>query len=208
VELERSGGSDHIRVSDREREQIVELLGQAAAEGRLTLDEYADRAGWAYAARTRGELARLTEDLPVVLPPAADGAVQPYPPRPAARPPAAGPPAAHDRLVAVFGNESRKGSWPVPERLEAWSVFGDCHIELQDAALQHHTIVIEATAIFGSVTVFVPEGVDVRLSGTALFGSKESRLRGPVRPGAPLIEVRTRVIFGAVTVRPPRQRGW
>lgn len=189
MELERHGDADHVRVSDREREQVVEMLGQAAAEGRLTLDEYADRVGSAYSSRTRGQLARLTDDLPTGGP------------RQAVAHPSPGP--AAERLVAIFGNESRKGNWPVPERLEARSVFGDCHVELQDAQLQHQVTVIEATAIFGAVTIFVPEGVDVRLTGTAIFGAKESKLRGPVRPGAPVVEVRSRVVFGAVNVQPP-----
>ena len=68
--------------------------------------------------------------------------------------------------------------------------------------------VIEATAIFGSVTVFVPEGVDVRLSGTAVFGAKESKLQGRPEPGAPVVEVRARVRFGSVTIRPPKRRWW
>ncbi|MEE6257203.1 DUF1707 SHOCT-like domain-containing protein [Plantactinospora sonchi] len=193
--LEPRNDPDRVRVSDREREQVVELLGQAAAEGRLTLDEYADRAGAAHAAQTRGELVRLTEDLPVELPAAE---------LPAHRPGAvvAGP--EPERLVAIFGNESRKGHWPVPARLEARSVFGDCHIELQDAQLQSPVTTIEVTAVFGSVTIFVPEGLDVRLTGSAVFGSKESKLRGgPPPSGAPVVEVRARVVFGSVTVRPP-----
>jgi hypothetical protein len=68
--------------------------------------------------------------------------------------------------------------------------------------------VIEATAIFGSVTVFVPEGVDVRLTGSAVFGSKESKLQGRPEPGAPVVEVRSRVVFGSVTIRPPQRRWW
>ncbi|MEO3744396.1 DUF1707 domain-containing protein [Plantactinospora sp. B5E13] len=193
--LEPRDDPDRVRVSDREREQVVELLGRAAAEGRLTLDEYADRAGAAHAAQTRGELARLTDDLPAELP-AARLPVQ----RPGAT--LAGP--EPERLIAIFGNESRKGHWSVPARLAARSVFGDCHIELQDAQLQSPVTRIEATVVFGSVTVFVPEGVDVRLTGSAVFGSKESKLRGgPPPPGAPVLEINVRVVFGSVTVRPP-----
>ncbi|MEO3925953.1 DUF1707 domain-containing protein [Micromonosporaceae bacterium B7E4] len=197
MEREPQDDADRIRVSDREREQIVELLGTAAAEGRLTLDEYADRATAAHAAKTRGELARLTDDLPTssatapLLARRADSTV-------------AGP--AAERLVAIFGNESRKGRWPVPARLEARSIFGDCHIELQDTHLPHPVVTIEATAIFGSVTIFVPEGVEVRLTGTAVFGSKESKLRGTAPAGGPVLEVRSRVVFGSVTVRPPKRR--
>ena len=56
---------DSIRVSDAERDATVKTLGDHAAVGRLTLDELEDRAGRALAAKTRGELATLTGDLPL-----------------------------------------------------------------------------------------------------------------------------------------------
>jgi hypothetical protein len=53
-----------VRASDAERELTVERLQRAMETGRLTLDEFDERAAGAYAARTRGELADLTRDLP------------------------------------------------------------------------------------------------------------------------------------------------
>lgn len=53
-----------MRASDVDREAAVELLRMHHDQGRLTLDEYAERVGIAYAAVTLGELARLLKDLP------------------------------------------------------------------------------------------------------------------------------------------------
>ncbi len=53
-----------VRVSDVERERVVTRLRRALGEGRLTLTEFEERTTAAYAARTRGELADLTADLP------------------------------------------------------------------------------------------------------------------------------------------------
>jgi hypothetical protein len=53
-----------LRASDAEREQTVVLLQRGFADGRLTLPELEERAGAAYAARTRAELGDLTADLP------------------------------------------------------------------------------------------------------------------------------------------------
>ncbi|MDQ4048320.1 MAG: DUF1707 domain-containing protein [Actinomycetota bacterium] len=53
-----------LRVSDRERARVVDLLSEHAAEGRLSLEELDARTDGALAARTRGELAVLTRDLP------------------------------------------------------------------------------------------------------------------------------------------------
>ena len=212
--LQPNPGGDNLRVSDQEREQLVALLGQAAGEGRLTLDEYSERASAAYAAKTRGELAQLTNDLPVATGPG-DG---PRPVQPALQPPT-GPPrplfggqltgtGRPEQLVAIFGNESRTGGWLVPATLEVRTIFGECRIELQNAQIQHQVTTIDVTSFFGSVTVYAPEGVDVRLSGVLVFGAKESKLRTPVRPGAPVIDIRVRGAFSSVTVRPPKRRWW
>jgi Domain of unknown function (DUF1707) len=53
-----------VRASDAEREQAVALLQRSFADGRLTLAELQERAGAAYAARTRTQLRDLTADLP------------------------------------------------------------------------------------------------------------------------------------------------
>lgn len=60
-------GESQVRASDADRERIVEMLRQSAAEGRLTMDEFDQRMSAAYAAKTYGDLAGLTADLPVDL---------------------------------------------------------------------------------------------------------------------------------------------
>jgi Domain of unknown function (DUF1707) len=62
---------DELRVSDADRERVVDRLCAAAGEGRLTLAEVADRQAAAYAARFSGELAALLVDLPADEPHAA-----------------------------------------------------------------------------------------------------------------------------------------
>lgn len=53
-----------IRASDDDRERIVALLQRHTAAGRLDLDEFAERVEAACGARTLGELAVVTRDLP------------------------------------------------------------------------------------------------------------------------------------------------
>jgi hypothetical protein len=180
-----------MRASDADRDQAVESLASASAEGRLTLEEYSERSGAALQARTQGELAALTADIPapsgaLVRHEAADG--------------------GHE-ISALLGNESRKGPWVVPARLTVRSVLGDCHLEMQHAVIRQHVTTIDATVRFGSLTVFVPDGIDVRMSGRAVLGAKSSQLYGEPRPGAPVIEIRCNVLCGAVTVRRPNRFG-
>ncbi|HEX7738247.1 MAG TPA: DUF1707 domain-containing protein, partial [Marmoricola sp.] len=52
-----------LRASDRDRNQVIEALGTAYAEGRLSRDEYDERSRDVGAARTLGELPALVGDL-------------------------------------------------------------------------------------------------------------------------------------------------
>lgn len=170
------------RAADRDREDALELLSTAASDGRLTLEEYSARADRALGARVLGELAELTADLQRTSEQPAEG---------------------NERLIAILSNDSRKGRWTVPAHLTARTVLGDCHIELQDAVLTSHVTTIEARATLGAVTIFVPDGVEVRLSGTAILGAKSSTVSNDALPGAPIIDVRATAILGNVTVCPP-----
>jgi hypothetical protein len=53
-----------MRVSDNERERVVQFLREQALVGRLDNEELEDRIGGAYHAKTAGELQDLIEDLP------------------------------------------------------------------------------------------------------------------------------------------------
>jgi DUF1707 SHOCT-like domain len=76
-------GRGAMRTSRAEREQAIEVLKTAFVQGRLAKDELDVRAGQALTARTAGELAALTADIPVG--PAAAGPL-PTPARTKARP--------------------------------------------------------------------------------------------------------------------------
>jgi Domain of unknown function (DUF1707) len=56
----------HLRAADADRAAVAEVLGRHMSAGRLTLDEFDERLTRAYAAKTFGELAELTVDLPPV----------------------------------------------------------------------------------------------------------------------------------------------
>lgn len=172
-----------VRASDADRDAALERLSAAVGDARLTLEEYSERADRALSARTLEELEPLTGDLERTGP-------------------RAGGDAPHV-LTAILGNESRKGRWQVPSQLSARSVLGDCHIDLRHATLTAPVTTIDARATFGAVTILVPEGVEVRMSGRAILGAKSCVVQGPAAPGAPVIDVRAKVFCGNVTARPP-----
>ena len=56
--------SVEVRASDDDRQRVIDLLQRHTAAGRLSLDEFSDRVGEVYSARTLADLAALTRDLP------------------------------------------------------------------------------------------------------------------------------------------------
>lgn len=60
-------GRDEIRASDADREQVIGILKAAFVQGILAKDEFDQRLGQSFAARTHAELAALTADFPVNL---------------------------------------------------------------------------------------------------------------------------------------------
>lgn len=178
--------SGALRAADRDREATLELLAEAASDGRLTLEEYSGRADLALRARTHAELELLTSDLRA--------------PRDALAA------AAPERVSAILGHEIRRGRWNVPDRLNVRSLFGECELELHEASLNPRLTRIEVTAVFGAVIVTVPDGVEVRLSGRAILGSTSTSLRTPIADDAPVIEIHAKVFLGELRVRYPTRR--
>lgn len=189
-------------VSDHDREQVVGRLRLAHAEGYLDLDEFGDRTGRAYGARTRAELDEVVEDLPAAPPPPAAPAVRP---------------ATTRWIVGVLSGNRRRGRWCPDTTVRAVAVFGSVVVDLTEVDLDPSglgvtdELVVVAVAVFGGVEVLVPEGVAVDLGGFAVLGGKDARVPSAgsaVSAGSagPVVRVRARAVFGGVTVRSHRFR--
>src|SRR6266487_6009485 len=181
-----------LRASDADRERVVTVLAEAAADGRLTLDEHTERVHRAYRARTLGELAGLTEDLvaPSAQPLRLDGTRS---------------------VAAFFTTQRREGRWVMPGRLVVTAVGGHIVLDLREALLQGLHTIVHATLIGGHLHLLVPEGVQVTVVGARHPGRVGSDLEPrPVAvgvPGSPLVEVRAFTVAGRVRVHRPRQAG-
>lgn len=187
------------QVADRDRDRVVAVLRMHCTEGRMSLEEFSERVGLAFDARTRAELEDAVRDLsmpweePAVLPSTEEGGMRR---RTSVR-----------WLVAVFGTSAQRGRYRLGDECAALAVFGDCVLDLTEALIEDTGPVINALAVFGNVTIIVPEGIDVDVEGLAIFGDKRCELTGgPPLPGSPVIQVRAFALFGDVRVRSPHER--
>lgn len=177
-------GSASLRVSDADRDRVVEVLKSRTADGTLTLDEFARRVDGALTARTRG-------DLDVVL---ADLAVPPAPTT-ARRSPTR-------TVVSVMAGAGKKGRWRCGDRVVAVAVMGGCHIDFRGAEIDADEVHVVAVAVMGGIDIVVPEGIDVGLDGLPIMGGKSMQVKDvPTLPGSPRILVHAYPIMGGVTVR-------
>ncbi|GAA4902702.1 DUF1707 domain-containing protein [Streptomyces coeruleoprunus] len=201
-EPERRSAADQppggaIRASDADRDRFAHILGDALAEGRLDAEEHAERIDAVYRAKTVGELEPLVRDLPAGARPAA--AAQPH-----AGLPDALPDGPAESLVAVFSSSTRRGRRRVGPRTNAFALFGSVEIDLTEATFTQRLTVINATSVFGSVEVRVPENVSLRGNGTGVFGSFEVDALEAAEPEAPVVVVNGYAVFGSVEARPKR----
>jgi hypothetical protein len=71
----RDPATASLRASDSDREVVLRVLGESYADGRLTREEYDERADVASRTRTLGELPALVADLVPQAPPAQGNAL-------------------------------------------------------------------------------------------------------------------------------------
>lgn len=197
-----------LRCSDKDRERVAAALREAAGEGRLTLSELEERLDTTFKARTYGELEPITHDLPQgPYPIPGDERAQAPSQSPVRRTPATSPGLTSERITTVLGDERREGRWEVPARLDVTCFLGEVRLDFTEAIVRHKDIVIQIGTVMGSVTLIVPDGIDVRLEpGTTVLGDRKHRLAGPVTRGGPVYRVRGFVVLGEITVRPPRKK--
>ncbi|MFI7706871.1 DUF1707 domain-containing protein [Nonomuraea sp. NPDC049480] len=166
------------RVSDGDRDSVVDRVQQAYADGRLSSAELDRRLELALTATSRGELEPAVADLP-------DEAV---------------------RLESTGGRIERTGEWRVPRLLRIDSEYGRVRLDLSRAAIGHPEIHIELWLTYGSATVILPPGATANADGVrSEWGRVACKAAGHARPGAPHVRITGELTYGRLTVRNSRR---
>ena len=104
-------------------------------------------------------------------------------------------------IVSVFGDITRRGSWPSRDCFSPVAVFGDIDLDFREATVPPGRLAINAVAPFGNIDVLVPDGVQVDVGGFTLFGSKKVAVGEATANGSgAAIRVRGFSLFGSVKV--------
>lgn len=168
---------------DPQRRAAQTQLERAVGEGRLTLDEFTDRAALVWRATATAELDRVVADLPA--------------------PVVGQTTAARSTLISLIGDIRRRGRWALRRRTTAVMVLGDIELDLRGAVVTEagDTVDIDVYGLIGDVTVVVPEGVDADLGGFTVLGDRRVDLTPlPRVPGTPIVRVRVFSLLGDITL--------
>ncbi len=194
-----------MRASDADREQVADVLRQAASDGRLSLTELEERIEALYAAKTYADFEPVIRDLPGDLPLPPSAAIvrrAAAAPAPASSARVGGVPSSRSAKV-VFSGLQRRGDWVVPQHYRIKAVFGGADLDLRDATLESAEVEIDIKAVFGGVNIVVPPDIRVAVDGDGVFGAfNDDTTRGPQPgPGAPVVRVTGKAVFGGVNVQ-------
>jgi hypothetical protein len=125
-----SNDQPDLRASHEDRDRVVDALRVAGGDGRLSAEELDARLESALTARTLGELAGLTADLPVT-------------------------PAAKDVLVIEQhgGKYVQEGRWQVPARIELRTQLCRVVLDFTDAMITSNVLRIKTDMVHGKLFI-------------------------------------------------------
>ncbi len=198
---------EELSASHSDRDQLVEQLRVAAADGLLSPEELDDRLERALTARTYAELAALTADLPVT-------------PGAAVVPPGAGAVSATPKdliRIHVHGSSVRRdGHWVVPKELDIKVKGGGVTLDFTQAVITQPLLRITAEVRGGGLRLITRPGIVVDAGDMSVHGGGVT-LPEPPGPGVPVqlrIEIAGWVRGAGITAgpppppRPPRRTFW
>ncbi|WP_052852579.1 DUF1707 SHOCT-like domain-containing protein [Streptomyces avicenniae] len=182
------GSPSGLRASHSDRDRTADVLRVSAGEGRLTAEELDERLEAALTARTVGELAALTADLPPVTATSGKDVV---------------------RIERVHGSAvERVGRWVVPRKLELAVRWCAVTLDFTDAVITHDTLRVEVAMRGKTLTLVTRPGVVVDTDGLRLRHCVVKHLRAEAHPYTPValrVELVGRKTHGRVVVRPARR---
>jgi hypothetical protein len=187
--------SRKLRISNADREQVLQHLQEAMAQGMITADELAERSDRALNAKTREDIDPLVADLPHAVA-TYSGAALPT------------PIAANDvmDLGATLGSTSRKGYWVVPRKLRVRSRLGSTELDFTEAQIDHPVVDVEIDVKGGSVEMRLPEGASASMDDVHVTaGSIEDHRKYREPMGRPHFNVTGTLSWGSLEIRGPRR---
>jgi hypothetical protein len=108
------------------------------------------------------------------------------------------------KMFAVLGRCRRAGKWRLGGRVTILTLFGSCDLDMRNVVVDEGRLRINVTVLFGIARFLIPEGAEVRPSGSCVFASSVVNVPpNGERPDLPTIEIEWNCIFGRMRILSP-----
>ena len=102
--------------------------------------------------------------------------------------------------TATFSGTTMDFSGEVFDGAELNAVFGGVKCDLSNAVIEKDCV-IQASAIFGGITVYVPENLNVKVHSNSVFGGASCKQDRETKPDRPTLYINATCIFGGLEVK-------
>lgn len=188
--------------ADELRSEVITLLKEAYADGRIAVDAFERRLKKATNCEAKEDMIGLLSDVPASKAKdshrsagagggddeARDWYINP------------GAPRENQILFALLGGSKRTGRWQPARNISCYSLMGGIKLDFREAEFPKSGVTINTGSIMGSLKVIVPPGVNIDVSGLPLLGGFEDKA-GAGESGAPTLRVRGMAVMGGVEVK-------
>lgn len=106
----------------------------------------------------------------------------------------------NNNYSAVFCGQTIHCDNQVFEGANVDAAFGSLKLRL-DRAIINHDVTISCNAVFGSIEIYLPSDVNVKVSGTPVFGGINNQRRNLAHENAPVVHISATSMFGGVEIR-------
>ena len=103
----------------------------------------------------------------------------------------------YDKKIKLFGSNSIRPKQEEVNGASLNAIFGELKCDLRDSKITKD-IVINATSVFGGMTILVPEDVNIITTATPLFGGVDNKVKS--KNSTNTIYIKGTVLFGGIEI--------
>ena len=105
-----------------------------------------------------------------------------------------------ENATATFSSAALDFSGEVFHGAEMNAVFGGAKCDLRNAVIENDCV-INATAVFGGIDIFVPDNINVKINSTSIFGGVSKKNPRKNEADRPTLYINATCLFGGVDIK-------
>ncbi|WP_088331875.1 LiaF domain-containing protein [Lacimicrobium sp. SS2-24] len=194
--IDTSGVKLEDRPFEQVKEQAIDQLIMNYSHGVLSAEAFERRLDIATEATDHQQLVDVVADLSLQP----DSQYQQQRERSFSPRYQAGEDKQNENIISVLSSNQHSGQWLVPAEITVVNILGSVELDFSEAIFQHQHIVIRVNNWVGSLSILVPEEINVVSNMFNIIGSSENRAPSMSGRQAPKIVIEGYSVLGSLEV--------